>query len=183
MVVSATYTPHIEREDPFSLAGFFPSPFYAPALEAAPRAHEWDWLRASTDDDDVPIEYLSGRVSPISSDDDWSVHTPSPHDLEDAFSRVNDFEEETIKREDKLGVLEFSSDTLFLASRRPEPYVDDRLLSPYTQPGDPLDADAVYDALRALRTAHSLPKGSAAGHWGALVSWGVSRVVDYLSPV
>ena len=101
-----------------------------------------------------------------------------------------------------------ATDTLFLPSRGGEPYVEDRLFSPYSQPGDPLDADAVHDALRALRTAHSLPPRSAAKDdlatlhelfspdgeaedkatgeeegWGALVSWGVSRVVDYISPV
>ena len=101
-----------------------------------------------------------------------------------------------------------ATDTLFLPSRGDEPYNDDRLFSPYMQPGDPLDADAVCDALRALRTAHSLPAASAvmagpetldalfspekeaedkvkveAAGWGALVSWGVSRVVDYVSPV
>lgn len=99
-------------------------------------------------------------------------------------------------------------DTLFMPPRGDELYVEDQLLSPYTQAGDPLDADAVYDALRALRTAHSLPYASpvknesAALHelfspekeaedkvkveaegWGALVSWGVSSVVDYISPV
>ena len=99
-------------------------------------------------------------------------------------------------------------DTLFLPPRGDELYVEDRLLSPYVQPGDPLDADAVYDALRALRTAHSVQYGSAVkdesaalhelfspekesedkvkvetGGWGALVSWGVSRVEDYFSPV
>ncbi|KAI0756713.1 hypothetical protein C8Q80DRAFT_51848 [Daedaleopsis nitida] len=89
-------------------------------------------------------------------------------------------------------------------------YVEDHLLSPYSQAGDPLDADAVYDALRALRTAHSLPSESAvhvkgdsaalhdlfspekdmddkvkveADGWGAFVTWGVSSIVDYLSPV
>ena len=99
-------------------------------------------------------------------------------------------------------------DTLFLPPRGDELYVEERLLSPYVQPGDPLDADAVYDALRALRTAHSVPYGSAvkdesaalhslfspekevedkvkveADGWETLVSWGVRRVVDYISPV
>lgn len=105
-------------------------------------------------------------------------------------------------------VLLCSLDTLFMPSHGEEPYVEDRLLSPYVQAGDPLDADAVYDALRALRTAHSLPSGSPASYesaalhelfspskeaedkvkveadgWEALVSWGVSTVVDYFSPV
>ena len=100
------------------------------------------------------------------------------------------------------------ADKLSLPPHGDELYVEDRLLSPYVQPGDPLDADAVYDALRALRTAHSVPYGSAvkdesaalhslfspekevedkvkveADGWETLVSWGVSRVVDYISPV
>ena len=100
-------------------------------------------------------------------------------------------------------------DTLFLPARGDELYVEEHgVLSPFTRAGDPLDADAVVDALRALRTAYSLPSGSAvknesaalhelfspeketedkvkveAEGWGALVSWGVSRVVDYFSPV
>ena len=100
-------------------------------------------------------------------------------------------------------------DTLFLPARGDELYVEEHgVLSPFTRAGDPLDADAVVDALRALRTAYSLPSGSAVkdesaalhelfspekesedkvkvetGGWGALVSWGVSRVEDYFSPV
>ena len=46
--------------------------------------------------------------------------------------------------------------------RGDELYVEEHgLLSPSARPGDPLDADAVVDALRALRTAYTLPSGSA----------------------
>lgn len=226
------YTPRVEREDPFSLSGFFPTNFAA--LEHPDADQEWDWLRATDEDEDEDGgAFRSGPVSPISeSDDEWPIHTPcSLHD-EDALTGA------AIKREDKLGILTLSGmsrscllslrdvrmssahacpsapvllaiDTFSLPPRGDELYVDDHLLSPYSQTGDPLDADAVYDALRALRTAHSLPQesavyvkdDSAALHelfspendvddkvkvedgWGALVSWGVSSVVDYLSPV
>ena len=99
-------------------------------------------------------------------------------------------------------------DTLFLPARGDELYVEEHgVLSPFTRAGDPLDADAVVDALRALRTAYSLPSGSAVKNesaalhelfspekesgdkvkvesegWEAVVAWGVSRVGDYFSP-
>ena len=233
----SAYTPRVEREDPFSLFGFFPSTI-STALAEPGVQQEWDWLH-STDEED---QDFSGLVSPISEgSDDWDIPTPCSPEAEDALAG------DAIRQEDKLGVLALSGmslrllltaagphpisllgvrpllsdalvvlhtgpiDTLFLPSRGGEPYVDDRLFSPYTQPGDPLDADAVYDALRALRTADSLPSRSAvedgpptlhdlfsssekdaedkvvvletAAGLGALVSWGVSRVVDYVSPV
>ncbi|RDX50435.1 hypothetical protein OH76DRAFT_447481 [Lentinus brumalis] len=194
------YTPRVEREDPFSLSGFFPARLAA--REHPETEQEWDWLRAATDEEEGLERHRSGLVSPISeSDSEWNIPTPCSPDMEDALAG------DAIKREDKLGILTLS-DTLFLPPRGDELYVEERLLSPYAQPGDPLDADAVYDALRALRTAHSVPYGSAvkdesaalqslfspekeaedkvkveADGWEALVSWGVSRVVDYISPV
>ncbi|RPD64862.1 hypothetical protein L227DRAFT_270845 [Lentinus tigrinus ALCF2SS1-6] len=200
----SVYTPRVEREDPFSLSGFFPASLAA--REYSDSEQGWDWLRAATEDEadaeELQTYYRSGPVSPISeSDSEWNIPTPCSPDMEDALAG------DAIKREDKLGILALS-DTLFLPPRGDELYVEERLLSPYLQPGDPLDADAVYDALRALRTAHSVPYGSgvkdesAALHslfspekevedkvkveadgWEALVSWGVSTVVDYISPV
>ncbi|EJF66963.1 hypothetical protein DICSQDRAFT_131242 [Dichomitus squalens LYAD-421 SS1] len=194
---ASVYTPRVEKEDPFSLSGFFPANFTA--LEHSGAEQEWDWLRASSGDVDE-----SGLVSPVTeSEDEWNLPTPCSEDAVDAFAN------EAIEREDKLGILALSSDS-FLPSRGDELYVESEehiLLSPFTRTGDPLDADAVVDALRALRTAYSLPSGSAvkhesaalhelfspekesddkvkveAGGWGALVSWGVSRVEDYFSP-
>ncbi|KAI0800973.1 hypothetical protein C8Q74DRAFT_458764 [Fomes fomentarius] len=192
------YTPRVEREDPFSLSGFFPANLNFAALEHPETEQEWDWLRASDHseaDESEQLEFRSGRVSPISeSDDEWNIPTPCSPEVEDALTG------DAIKREDKLGILKLSN-TLFMPPRGDELYVEDRLLSPYTQAGDPLDTDAVYDALRALRTAHSLPYASpvknesAALHelfspekeaedkvkveaegWGALVSWGTGKV-------
>ncbi|KAI0660372.1 hypothetical protein C8Q70DRAFT_47686 [Cubamyces menziesii] len=200
---ASLYTPRSEREDPFSLGGFFPTTLGA--FENSPVEQEWDWLHpdtAANDDYDSPVR--SGLVSPISEDDEWDIPTPCSalDDAGDALAR------DAIKREDKLGILTLA-DKLSLPPHGDELYVeDDRLLSPYTQTGDPLADEAVYDALRALRTAHSRPHGSAvkgekgmmhelfspeketddkmkveARGWEALVSWGVSRVVDYISPV
>ncbi|KAI0375298.1 hypothetical protein BV20DRAFT_960404 [Pilatotrama ljubarskyi] len=201
--LASLYTPRSEREDPFSLGGFFPANLGA--FESSPAEQEWDWLHAE-DDRAAALRSpaRSGLVSPISEDDEWDIPTPCSAfaDAGDALAR------DAIKREDKLGILALG-DKLTLLSHGDELYVENRLLSPYTQPGDPLDDEAVYDALRALRTAHSRPRGSAVKHeatsmhelfspeketddkmkveadgWGArLVSWGVSRVVDYISPV
>ncbi|KAI0778476.1 hypothetical protein BD413DRAFT_465769 [Trametes elegans] len=210
--LASLYTPRSEREDPFSLGGFFPSNLGA--FDSSPVEHEWDWLHSP--DDDAPravrSPLRSGLVSPISEDDEWEIPTPCSALAETGDTLARD----AIKREDKLGILALGGTSplaLHAAhshSHGEDVYGEDRLLSPYTQPGDPLDDDAVYDALRALRTAHSRPRGSAVKHeartmhglfspeketddkmadgveadgWGALVSWGVSRVVDYISPV
>ncbi|KAI0830607.1 hypothetical protein BC628DRAFT_885130 [Trametes gibbosa] len=193
--LASIYSPRSEREDPFSLGGFFPTTLGA--FENSPAEQEWDWLHAA--DDAAAGTHLrlpraaaaaaasttararSGLVSPISEDDEeWEIATPCSAfaDEGDALAR------DAILREDKLGILALS--------------------------GDPLADEAVYDVLRALRTAHSRPRGSAVKHdaggmhdlfsaeketddkmaveaegtrWGALVLWGVSRVVDYISPV
>ncbi|CDO73511.1 hypothetical protein BN946_scf185013.g146 [Trametes cinnabarina] len=161
---SALYTPRSEREDPFSLGGFFPANLST--FEKSPTEQEWDWLHpdAAAVDSDVDEDrygregrfltpICSGLVSPISEDDEWDIRTPCSAlaDADDSLAR------DAIRREDKLGILTLS-DKLSLASHGEERYVEDeRLLSPYTQAGDPLADEAVYDALRALRTAHSRP--------------------------
>lgn len=101
---ASAYTPRVEREDPFSLSGFFPTNL--PALTSEPTSqHEWDWLRA--EEDEVPTERFSGPVSPISeSDDEWNIPTPLSPDVEDALAR------DAIKREDKLGILALTGKSL-----------------------------------------------------------------------
>lgn len=95
------YTPRVEREDPFSLSGFFPANFAA--LEHPEAEQEWDWLRVTDDSDAGDDDHRSGRVSPISeSDDEWTVPTPCSPDVEDALTG------DAIKREDKLGILTLS---------------------------------------------------------------------------
>ncbi|KAI0652144.1 hypothetical protein C8Q79DRAFT_1005369 [Trametes meyenii] len=201
------YTPRSEREDPFSLGGFFPSNLGA--FENSPVEQDWDWLHRAAGDLDhtksLRSPLRSGLVSPISEDDEWDIPTPVSALAEQGDALARD----AIEREDKLGILALS-DKLALPSHGEELYVEDRLLSPYSETADPLDDEAVYDRLRALRTAHSRPRGSAVKHeaagmhalfspekedddkmkgevevagWEALVSWGVSRVVDLISPV
>ena len=107
---ASPYTPRVEREDPFSLSGFFPASLSA--LERPEADQEWDWLHHHADDDDdedggeerEDAAYRSGRVSPISeSDDEWNVPTPCSPDVEDLLTG------DAIRREDKLGILTLSS--------------------------------------------------------------------------
>ncbi|KAH9846812.1 hypothetical protein C2E23DRAFT_851095 [Lenzites betulinus] len=196
--LASLYSPRSEREDPFSLGGFFPTALGT--FEHSAAEQEWDWLHAA--DDAAAGTHLrgaarSGLVSPISEDDEWEVATPCSAFADAGDARARD----AILREDKLGILALSDRLSLVSASRSQQE---------GQAGDPLDDEAVYDALRALRTAHSRPRGSAvtqeAGgmyglfsaekegddkmaaetdgtRWGALVSWGVSRVVDYISPV
>ncbi|KIM75372.1 hypothetical protein PILCRDRAFT_827281 [Piloderma croceum F 1598] len=118
-------TPWIEREDPFNLGGFFPaSPRAAPEEE-----EQWKWLRKEEDEDDK--ESVSFSV-------DSAIEQ-----LEDASA------EETIKSEDKFGVL--SLNTMFTIT---ESEADDRLFSPYAEE-EAIDNDSLYLSLRARRRANS----------------------------
>jgi hypothetical protein len=85
-------TPWIEREDPFSLGGFFPaSPRAAPEEE-----EQWKWLRKEEDED-------------ASNDDKESVSSFFVDDSDSATEQLeNESAEETIKSEDKFGVLSLS---------------------------------------------------------------------------
>ena len=98
--VASVYTPRVEREDPFSLSGFFPANLPAHEHSVADQG-SWEWLRTSSDYDN---EYRSNYPSPMSeSDDEWNIPTPCSPDEVDAFTR------DAIKREDKLGILALSS--------------------------------------------------------------------------
>lgn len=79
-------SPWVEREDPFSLAGFFPA-----SHRAVPEDEQWKWLRKEEEED-------KASVSSFSVDDEDSVLG----ELEDELAG------ETIKGEDKLGVLSLS---------------------------------------------------------------------------
>lgn len=77
---SSPVTPALEREDPFSLGGFFPSPLTTGADQ------QWNWLRAEEGDD--------------SNDDDESEIDPSmPHTPILANADL------LIQNEDKMGIL------------------------------------------------------------------------------
>lgn len=85
-------TPWVEREDPFSLGGFFPA-----SSRAAPEeGDQWKWLRRD-DDDEAQDEKAS--TSSFSVDEDDSVLG----ELEDELAG------EAIKTEDKFGVLSLST--------------------------------------------------------------------------
>jgi hypothetical protein len=83
-------TPWVEREDPFSLGGFFPaSPRIAPEEE-----EQWKWLRKEEDEEDAARADKESNSS-------FSVHGNDfmTGQLEDELA------EETIKSEDKFGLL------------------------------------------------------------------------------
>ncbi|OJT10085.1 hypothetical protein TRAPUB_13441 [Trametes pubescens] len=105
--LSSLYSPRSEREDPFSLGGFFPAPLGT--FENSPVEHEWDWLHAADDaaagtHRSPRASARSGLVSPISEDDEWEVRTPGSAfaDAGDALAR------DAILREDKMGILALS---------------------------------------------------------------------------
>ncbi|KAI0348390.1 hypothetical protein BDW22DRAFT_80743 [Trametopsis cervina] len=195
---SGHQTPRTDREDPFSLGGFFP-PQLSTTTPDRPDT-EWGWLR----NDEAAIQEDLIRENEFEEDDE----TILSHVM---FDRTEDLRTgEMILQEDKLGILSLRSD-LFSS------YMDlkgqsqgdakavgyDRLLSPYCE-DNPLDDDAVYKSLAALRQAHAdisspptnidgsgalfspvedatAEKYEEAGSWPAILSQGVSLVLDYLS--
>lgn len=174
--LSGYHTPKTD-EDPFSLAGFFPS---HSALDSA-RAG-WDWLRFDVEETlteepedldgglDQDEEWYNGYTSPLS--DDGSV-PPTPgggggaagllSPAGDEFTRV------AIEAQDKLGVLALRD--LFMATDkdhndgvatgRDARLMYGPLLSPYSEDG-PADDDGLYSHLRALRQGYSEEEASAA---------------------
>jgi hypothetical protein len=86
-------TPWIEREDPFSLGGFFPA-----SNRAVPEEEEqWKWLRKEEDDS-------------VGDDKESS----SSFSVDDSDSVIGEFEDElaeTIRSEDKFGLLSLGSFT------------------------------------------------------------------------
>lgn len=115
--LSSLYSPRSEREDPFSLGGFFPAPLGT--FENSPVEHEWDWLHAADDAatgthrSPSARSTRSGLVSPLSEDDEWEVRTPGSAfaDEGDALAR------DAILREDKMGILALSGMSPPLRSR------------------------------------------------------------------
>jgi len=125
-------TPWVEREDPFSLGGFFPT-----SPRAAPEEEQWKWLRKEEDEKDAARADKESNSS-FSVDDNDSV----TGQLEDELA-------ETIKSEDKFGLL--SLDTMFSIT---ESDVDDRLFSPYSEE-EAIDNDSLYLGHKARRRANS----------------------------
>lgn len=82
-------TPWVEREDPFSLSGFFPT------SRATPEDEQWKWLRREEVAQDEGFQDDQVSVSSFSADDEDSILG----ELKDELAS------ETIESEDKLGVL------------------------------------------------------------------------------
>ncbi|KAG1757685.1 hypothetical protein EDB19DRAFT_57259 [Suillus lakei] len=96
-----------DREDPFSLTGFFPASYLSsPAREE----EHWEWLRQEQPEQPAGDE-LQSIYSLTEDDVDGSLpRTPGPV----VFARAaEDVIEETIKGEDKMGVLSVLN-TIFL---------------------------------------------------------------------
>ncbi|TCD69941.1 hypothetical protein EIP91_005530 [Steccherinum ochraceum] len=210
---SGQQTPRVDRQDdPFSLAGFFPASLSS--VYETPAQMEWDWLHYEVDESElvgnVPPSMASGYASPTSSEEgeEWALPATPPSGVP-MFDRSEDEVcGETIRREDKLGVLSLpnpftsiSKDSEVGASIHPPPTL---LLSPYNEDdSDPLDSDALYNALCALRKAHAVSETASvvsrtSGSSGTLFSsveeeggvvdsdletlgtWGLGRLLDML---
>ncbi|KIJ68562.1 hypothetical protein HYDPIDRAFT_81673 [Hydnomerulius pinastri MD-312] len=150
--VSPLGTPH-EREDPFSLAGFFPpSSRFAPPFSEGER---WEWLRHDEDRYVSPRDELRSVYSFTEDEADGSLPpTPGPGVF---FARLDeDVAEEAIKGEDKMGVL--SLNAIFLA--RDGHAREDKLYSPYSEE-EAVDHESLYLALSRRRHAESVRPVSA----------------------
>jgi len=101
VAVSPIVTPRFEREDPFSLGGFFPaSPRVAPEEE-----EQWKWLHKEMDEEDA-ARADRGTDSSFTIDDD--------DDDDSVIGQLEDrLAEETIKSEDKFGLLSLGNDLSF----------------------------------------------------------------------
>jgi len=99
-----------DRDDPFSLAGFFP----ASHLVSPEREEEhWEWLRQ---EHQPPRDELHSVYSLSGDEVDGESLPPTPGPV--AFARVaEDVIEETIKGEDKMGVLSALSKSVLTNQR------------------------------------------------------------------
>lgn len=95
-----------DREDPFSLAGFFPAYIVSPEREG----ERWEWLRQEQPSLAPPRDTLHIVYSLSEDDVDGSLPaTPGPI----VFARTAEHViEETIKKEDKMGVLSVLSKSI-----------------------------------------------------------------------
>lgn len=183
---SGRHTPLAERDDPFSLTGFF-----SPGLSVTDESSStWDWLRDDTHAETHSRFMASGCVSPISEEDADLLASKS---LSPIFDKLRDqLAGETIREEDKLGILSLreyshafvcadscSQHTLaatVLTSEAAYSY-EQHLLSRYSE-GDLEDDNALYEALLALRLAH-VPADEAKKDTGIDVRQGLFSPVDH----
>ncbi|KAL4241771.1 hypothetical protein ABKN59_000856 [Abortiporus biennis] len=139
-------SPLVERgEDPFNLSGFF-----SLSITEKQREAEWDWLRgddAEDRSDEAWPDIHSGSTSPLSEDleEDWMPSTP-PH----IFNHlISEREDETITKDDIVHDVPLTDQ----CDPFDQTIVDGGLLSPYCE--DPVDCDALYSGLCAVRKAHT----------------------------
>ncbi|KAG7099174.1 hypothetical protein E1B28_001045 [Marasmius oreades] len=137
----ALHSPRIEREQPFNLAGFFPTGTLG---EMQNEASSW-WLREGDEESEgqswcpaVAEAGTEGMVGQIS----------------DEMTRA------AIKNEDKMGILSFGN---FFA--RKDDGRQERLLSPYSD-DEPVDHESLYLSLCARRRAQGIE--SVEGRFGEL---------------
>lgn len=160
-------------DDPFSLAGFFPASLAGVSEYERTTHMEWDWLHYEVDDQEgvvgkrqhalehVPTPTRSGYASPTSSEEEeWAMPaTPPLTATRPMFDRGEDEVcGETIRREDKLGILSLPNP--FVLAESSDVLAQGPLLSPYSE-DNPCDSDALYNALCALRTAHAKLEGAS----------------------
>jgi len=95
LAVSPTFS-RADREDPFSLSGFFPSSFGGLEEE-----EEWNWLREEDEE-----EGYRRSIEPLGIAEDAASVSSLPGTPTVMFGHVEDeLTREAIKGEDKLGVL------------------------------------------------------------------------------
>ncbi|KAG0708753.1 hypothetical protein DFH29DRAFT_1035415, partial [Suillus ampliporus] len=98
-----------DGEDPFNLAGFFPAPYLVSPEREGER---WDWLRQ--EQPGSSFRAVDDELHSIYSDDGSLPRTPGPV----VFARAaEDVIEETIKGEDKMGVLSVLSKSVLTNQR------------------------------------------------------------------
>ena len=95
---TVTYSPSVEREDPFNLSNFFPS-----YLGFGERDDEWKWLQEESERSPA----RSGYSTPFVEEDTWMPPTPPEEEMYEESSLDDERTEAAIQKEDKLGILTF----------------------------------------------------------------------------
>ncbi|KAL0951338.1 hypothetical protein HGRIS_008042 [Hohenbuehelia grisea] len=144
-----------DKEDPFSLTGFFPSSMALGGTEEA--WQEWVWLRTDKEhqplgangieEDGAASDGLADALEPLPAEDD-------AYDPGLGLAGVEELMRKTIKEEDKLGLLSWGATVrnpfVDKGQEEHEDPVQDRLFSPYMN-DEPEDHEALYLALSARR--------------------------------
>lgn len=134
------------------MGGFFPAHVSALSEED----EEWSWLhRAEPEKESHAAQHSRYPLfSPVDSEGESSVPA-TPKDLE---FELEEQAKKVLQEEDKLGILHLGNMFVGDAQSRLD---EQHLLSPYT--GDqPENDDALYNGLRALRCAYSVPDAKKA---------------------